>query len=63
MPMFKQGNNKKEKPKQKGRNKKQADMTGMAKKRKKSKKETKKDAEQIIEEDKAYSTRELEEDF
>jgi hypothetical protein len=38
-------------------------MTGMAKKRKKPKKETKKDAEQVIEEDKAYSTRELEEDF
>jgi hypothetical protein len=35
----------------------------MAKKKKKPKKETKKDAEQVMEEDKAYSTRELEEDF
>jgi len=38
-------------------------MSCMAKRKKKPKKETKKDAEQIIEEDKAYSTRELEEDF
>jgi hypothetical protein len=38
------------------------DARGMAKK-KKPKKKTKKDAEQIMEEDKAYSTRELEEDF
>jgi hypothetical protein len=35
----------------------------MAKKKKKQKKETKEDTEQVIEEDKAYSTRELEEDF
>jgi hypothetical protein len=35
----------------------------MTKKRKKPKKEMKEDAEQVIEEDKAYSTRELEEDF
>jgi hypothetical protein len=35
----------------------------MAKKKKKQKKETKEDAEETIEEDRAYSTRELEEDF
>lgn len=35
----------------------------MAKKKKKQKKETKEDKEQVIEEDEAYSTRELEEDF
>jgi len=35
----------------------------MAKNKKKSKKKTKKDLEQVMEEDKAYSTRELEEDF
>jgi hypothetical protein len=35
----------------------------MAKKKKKSRKKTEKDTEQLIEEDVAYSTRELEEDF
>lgn len=35
----------------------------MAKKKKKQKKETKEDTEEIMEEDRAYSTRELEEDF
>ena len=35
----------------------------MTKEKKKPKRKTKKDSEQIMEEDKAYSTRELEEDF
>lgn len=35
----------------------------MAEKKKKPKKKIKKDAKQVMEEDKAYSTRELEEDF
>jgi hypothetical protein len=35
----------------------------MAKKKKKTKKKTKKDAERVMEENKAYSRRELEEDF
>jgi hypothetical protein len=35
----------------------------MVKKKKKPKKKTKKDVEQVMEEDRAYSTRELEEDF
>jgi hypothetical protein len=35
----------------------------MVKKKKKQRKETREDAEKILEEDKAYSTRELEEDF
>ena len=39
------------------------DASGMTKEKKKSKRKTKKDQEQIMEEDKAYSTRELEEDF
>jgi hypothetical protein len=57
-------NNKKRKPEnRKTEIKKLADTSVMAKKKKKLKKETKKDAEQVMEEDKAYSTRELEEDF
>jgi len=36
---------------------------GMAKEKKKTKRKMKKNQEQIMEEDKAYSTRELEEDF
>lgn len=39
------------------------DALSMAKKRKKQKKQTKNDAEQAMEKDKAYSERELEEDF
>lgn len=35
----------------------------MAKKKKKPRKESHEDAEKVIEEDKAYSTEELEEDF
>jgi hypothetical protein len=35
----------------------------VAKKKKRPKKETKEDQEQILEEDKAYSTEELEQDF
>lgn len=49
--------------KQKGKNRKLIDDFIMAKKKKKQKKETKEDKEQVIEEDEAYSTRELEEDF
>jgi hypothetical protein len=35
----------------------------MVRKRRRQRKETREDAEKILEEDKAYSTRELEEDF
>jgi hypothetical protein len=44
-------------------NKQSMDAPIMSKNKKKPKKKTKKDEEQIMEEDKAYSTRELEEDF
>jgi len=39
------------------------DACAMTKEKKKPKKKTKEDQEQVMEEDKAYSTRELEEDF
>jgi hypothetical protein len=62
--MFEQENNITRKNRRlKNGNKQLIDERGMTKEKKKSRKKTKKDQEQIMEEDKAYSTRELEEDF